>query len=95
MAALDRVLGLLEAQPWSVRCRFTVRREERRLTVQRGSMHAVAREVAGGQVEVVYEHALHEATRERVSPEVAVRLLLAVVGRERLCRVEVPAEPGR
>jgi hypothetical protein len=94
MGALDRVLGFLDAQPWSVRSRFTVCRSGTGVTVQRGGMQASAREMGDGRVEVLYEHALHEATREHVSPEVASGLLLAVLQRERLCRVDVPnAEP--
>lgn len=90
MGALDRVLGLLGAQPRPVRSRFTLRRDGTGVVVQRGGMQAVAREIGNGQVEVLYEHALHETTWERVSPEVAARLLLAVMQREQLCRVAVP-----
>ncbi len=90
MGALDVMLSLLAAQPWSMRCRFTLRHNDRGVTVYCGAMQATARAVAEGQIEVVYEHALHEATRERVSPEVAARLLLAILQRDRLCRVEVP-----
>jgi hypothetical protein len=91
MGALDVVLGVLQSQPWPVRCRFTVCRDGNRATVDRGGMQAVVREVDDGRVEVVYEHALHEATHERLAPEAAARLLLAVMQRERLCRVDVTA----
>jgi hypothetical protein len=95
MGAIEVVLDILAAQPWSVRSRFIVRRESRHATVQRGALHASIRELDGGAVEVIYEHALHAVTRERVAPEVAAQLLLAVLQRERLMRVEVPgAEPA-
>ena len=54
-------------------------------------MLAAVRELGVGLVEVAYEHALHEVTRERVTPEVAAQLMLAIVERERLVRVEVPS----
>lgn len=54
-------------------------------------MLAAVRELGDGLVEVAYEHALHEVTRERVTPEVAAQLMLAIVERERLVRVEVPS----
>jgi hypothetical protein len=52
-------------------------------------MEAGIRDLDGGVVEVVYEHALHEVTRERLAPEAAVRLLLAVLDRDQFGRVEV------
>lgn len=90
MGTLDVVIDALEAQPSSVRCHVTIRRDGQRATIQRGGMQAVVRELDNSAVEVIYEHALHEVTRERVTPGVAARLLLAIIQRERLVRVEVP-----
>ena len=94
MGSLDAVLGLLESQPWPVRCRFTARRTGRRATV---AIHRAGNQVGllehdDGTVEVVYEHALHQVTRERVSAGVATQLVLALVQADRLIRVEVPGD---
>jgi hypothetical protein len=53
-------------------------------------MQAGVRELEDGRLEVSYEHALHEVTRERVPPAVGAELLLAILQRERLVRVEIP-----
>ncbi len=60
--------------------------------LQRGGMQTVASNAANGLVEIAYEHALHETSRERVPPAVALKLVLAIFRRDRLCRVEVPQE---
>ena len=92
MGPLDTVLRILESQPWAVRCRFTIRRDGRSATIYKGKVDVVVREMKDGEIEVIYEHAIHEITRERVSPEVAARLLLALIKRDALGRVEVPGE---
>jgi hypothetical protein len=90
VGALDRLLGVLESQPCAVRRRFAIRSDGHRATIQRGSMQAVVHDLGDGTIEVAYEHALHETTRELLTPEIAARLLLAVIQREELGRVEVP-----
>ncbi|HEV3081030.1 MAG TPA: hypothetical protein VGY66_14710 [Gemmataceae bacterium] len=91
LTPLDKVLGALELQPWSVRSRVAIRRHDNRATVHRGGMQISVSELKDGLVAVTYEHAMHEVTRERLPPDAAARLLVALVQRERLCRVEVPS----
>lgn len=88
---LAEMLALWHALPWPDR-QCVLRVGGAGVTLQRRGMHVDAWNADGGLVELVYEHALHETTRERVTPAEAVRLVLAVLGRERLCRVEVPKE---
>lgn len=54
---------------------------------QRGAMQAVVREREDGLVPVIYEHALHQITKEKITPEAAARLIVAVFQRQSLCRV--------
>jgi len=82
MTALDMALADLESQPWGVRCRFEIRREGGRATIHCGGMQIGVSDLVDGRVEVIYEHALHEVTREQLQPAVAGQLLLALVQRE-------------
>jgi hypothetical protein len=87
------MLALWHALPWPDR-QCVIRVGGAGVTLQRRGMHVDAWSADGGLVEIIYEHALHEQTRVRVTPAVAVQLVRAVLGRERLCRVAVPeAEP--
>lgn len=88
---LAEMLALWHALPWPER-QCAIRIGGAGVTLQRGGMQVGAWSADGGLVEIVYEHALHQTSRERVAPAVAVRLVRAVLGRERLCRVEVPKE---
>ena len=69
---------------------FIIRRSGPSAVFRRGGMEAVAREVENGLIEVIYEHAPHEITRERVSPKVAAHFIELVFQRRALCHVEVP-----
>lgn len=86
---LAEMLALWHALPWPDR-QCVIRVGGAGVTLQRRGMHVGAWSADGGLVEIVYEHALHETTRERVTPTVAVQLVQAVLSRERLYRVEVP-----
>lgn len=88
---LAEMLALWQALPWPDR-QCEIRVGGAGVTLQRGAMQVVAWNANDDLVEVIYEHALHQTTRERVLPAVAVRLVLAVFRRERLGRVEVPKE---
>ena len=94
MGPLDALLNVLESQTWKERCRFTIQRDGRSATIHKRETCVVVRELKDGSIEVLYEHAIHEVTRERVSPVVAARLLLAVIERDGLGRIEVPDEPS-
>ena len=90
MGYLDEILDFLNSQPWPVRSSFSITRNEMSLTIMRGVMQVIARDCTDGIVEVIYEHALHEVTRENVTPSVAARLILAILKRDRLERVAIP-----
>lgn len=90
MKALDAIIATLDAQPALVRCKFTIQRDGRQAIIHRGAMQASVQELDDGTVEANYEHSLHEVTRVRVSPDLAAQLLLAVIMRDRLARIEVP-----
>jgi hypothetical protein len=92
MSVLDQLLDHLEP-------------DERNLVVKRGTaslvmenglgMQAVAIESDGGLIEVHYERAPDETARERCTPEVAARLLGAIMARSQLEPVALPAPtPG-
>ncbi len=92
---MDELLAVLNVAQWPRCYQCKVTGSDRGATFQRGGMQAVAAEVADGLIEVVYEHALHEVTRERCTPAQAARLLQLIFQRERLCKVEgVRAEPN-
>jgi hypothetical protein len=81
MDALKIMTGLLNAQPWPVRCKYIIHIEEKHVTIQAGAKQFVARELDGGQVELLYEIALHEANRERLFPELAAKRVLEILQR--------------
>jgi hypothetical protein len=83
MTSLDEVLEKCPSD-------LTVRRSGSSAVFQRGGMEAVARELENGLVEVIYEHAPHETTREKVPPSVAARLIELVFQRRALCHVDAP-----
>jgi hypothetical protein len=89
-SALDAVLGALESQPWPLQSRFTVRRDGpcAAFLCNRSGAQTIVRELDHGELEVIYEHALHAVTHKTVSQEAAVRLLLAILAREQLGSVE-------
>ncbi len=90
MGYLDEILEFLNSQPWPVRSSFSITRNEMSLTIVRGVMQVIARDCNNGTIEVIYQHALHEITRENVVPSVASRLILSVLQREQLERVAIP-----
>jgi hypothetical protein len=83
------MLALWQSLPWPDR-QCAIRVGGAGVTLQRGAMQAGAWSTDDWLVEIIYECALHETIRERVPPAVAVRLVLAILHRERLCRVEIP-----
>ena len=84
MGPLDETIRLLDGQPSSLQQLFRVRRSPQGATVHRAGMQAQIRESGDAFVEVAYEHAPHEQTRERLLPAEAVRLLMAVIQRDNL-----------
>jgi hypothetical protein len=74
---------------------YRVSRDGAAAFFQRGGMQAEAHEVEGGLVEISYEHAPHEITRERCTPSDAARLIEAVFRRDRLRQVEPSASGNR
>jgi hypothetical protein len=84
---MNEMLELLD--PVALRCTVKVSGDSSAL-IERGDMQAVAREMEDGLIEVRYEHALHEVTRERCEPATAAHLLRAVLSRTELARVPVP-----
>ncbi|MBP3958086.1 hypothetical protein J8F10_22775 [Gemmata sp. G18] len=89
MTPLAETLALLKSLPWPEN-QCAIQEGRASAVLRRGRMEATVRSAADGLVDVVYEPALHETARERVRPAVAVKLVLAIFHRERLCRVEVP-----
>ena len=81
MSPLEIMLGLLNVQPWAVRCKYVIERAEKHVTIQSGARQFVARELDGGQIELLYEVALHEVTRERLAPEAAAMRVLEILQR--------------
>jgi hypothetical protein len=95
VSALEAVLHALESQPWPLQSRFTIHRNRKSATLERNGMQATIRETGDGQIGVAYDHALHEVTREQVSPEAAVRLLVMLLDnfeRKQMGRVELPRQ---
>jgi hypothetical protein len=84
---LEQMLGML---PPRRRYVFEVDHRGRAVSFHRGGMHAVARQVKGGMIRIVYEWAMHEPVQELCTPEQAAALIDAVMMRERLCRVPRP-----
>jgi hypothetical protein len=92
--SMDELLAVLGVAQWPRCNQCKVMRSDRGVIFQRGGMQAVAVEVANRLIEVVYEYALHEVTRERCTPAQAARLLQLIFQRERLCKVAgAGAEP--
>ena len=81
MTALDLMLGLLNAQPWAVRRQIAIHQAEKHVTMHRGATQVVARELPDGQIELLYEVALHQATREHLVPELAAKRALEILRR--------------
>jgi hypothetical protein len=65
-------------------------REERVVLFSRGGMQARAGEVEGGLIRVIYESAPHHLADEFCTPEQAAVLIVAIMGRQQLCRVPKP-----
>jgi hypothetical protein len=89
MNPLAQMLSLLRATPWP-ECRCEVSVGGAGVTIRRGGMQATAWNADGDLVEVIYEHARHQPTRVRLPPAAALKLVLTILGRERLCRVAIP-----
>jgi hypothetical protein len=89
MGALDLTIGILDDASSSLQRRFCVRRDAQGLTIHCGAMQAYIRDVDETRVEVAYESAIHETTRERLHPTDAARLILAIVQRNRLCKINL------
>src|SRR5262245_57235202 len=93
-SSMDELLAVLDVAGWPRCYQCKVMRSDRRATFQRGGIQVGAAELADGMIEVVYEHAVHEITRERCSPALAARLLRLIFQREHLYKVEgFRAEP--
>jgi hypothetical protein len=72
---LAEMLALWESLPKADR-QCEIRVGGAGVTIQRGAMQAVAWSADAGLVQIIYEHALHQKAIERVTPTVAVRLVL-------------------
>jgi len=93
-SAIDEVLGIL-VQRREHHYAFDVDRERQQALFTRASMQARVSLAQGGRIRVAYESAPHELVEELcTSPAQAAALIIAVMARERLCRVPKPdAEP--
>jgi hypothetical protein len=89
MSPLNEMLGFLD--PVGLRCKVKFPSDSSVIIDGEGGMQVVARELPDGLIEVAYEHALHEVTRERCAPATAARLLRAVLSRSELVHVAVPS----
>jgi hypothetical protein len=87
---LEALIARLGPDGWPKRFQYQFDRRGRSVTLTRGSMQRVVRAVDGQAFEVLYEHALHEVTRERCDFERAAALLDALLRREGLGKVELP-----
>jgi len=81
VSALETMLGLLNAQAWELRCQIVIHKAEKHATMRRGATQVVARELPDGQIELMYEVALHEVTRQQLAPELAAKRALEILRR--------------
>jgi hypothetical protein len=86
------MLELLDLE--GLRCTVRLPGDSSAVIDRDGGMQVVIRELAGGLVEVLYEHALHEMTRERCMPATAARLVRAVLSRSTLTHIPVASLAG-
>ena len=89
---MDELLKALDISMWPLRYQCKVTHSGAIVIFQRGGMQATASDIGGGLIEVVYEHALHEVTRERCTPKQAADLLRQVFQRENLCKLDSISE---
>jgi hypothetical protein len=75
------MLGLLNAEPWNVRSQIAIHKAEKHVTMRRGATQVVARELPDGQIELLYEVALHEVIRQQLVPELAAKRALEILRR--------------
>jgi len=87
MSPLSRMLEHLDLG--GLPCAVT-RRADSVVIDRQDGMQAVARDAAGGLVEVLYEWAPHETARESCSPEIGAGFLRLIFERTRLKRVLLP-----
>ncbi len=91
---LDEVLGTL-LETWDQRYRFEMNREERVLLLSKPPDNEVgAKELPDGRIHVVYQPSPDETAEEYCSVERAVRLIEALMAREKLGPVALPPEPA-
>jgi len=92
MSAIQNIIDSLRSQPWATRCRYQVIADgESSAIAQAAGMQVTIRETGTGQMEVAYEHAIHEVTRVELAPDAAVKFILAVLQRDSLHVVPVDA----
>jgi hypothetical protein len=84
---MDEMLKNLDVARWPLGCQCKVTRAGRGANFQRGGMFASATEFEG-LIEVVYEHAPHEITRERCSPSEAAQLIQLIFQRDGLRKIK-------
>lgn len=81
---LDEVLGTL-LESWAHRYRFEMNREERLLLLSKPPDNEVgAKELPDGRIHVVYQPSPEETAEEYCSVDQAVRLIEALMAREKL-----------
>jgi hypothetical protein len=91
---LDEVLGTL-LERWDHRYRFELNREERLLLLSKPPENEVgAKELPDGRIHVVYQPSADETAEEYCSVERAVRLIEALMAREKLEPVMLGPEPS-
>jgi hypothetical protein len=91
---LDEVLGIL-LETWGQRYRFEMNRQERLLLLSKPPDNEVgAKELPDGRIHIVYRPSADETAEEFCSVERAVRLIEALMAREKLEPVNLRPEPS-
>jgi len=91
---LDEVLGTL-LETWGQRYRFEMNRKERLLLLSKPPDNEVgAKELPDGRIHVVYQPSADETAEESCSVARAVRLIEALMAREKLGPITLPPEPS-
>lgn len=89
MTPLDEMLSAFGARGWPPNGSCKVERDGPTVLIRSGGMQASVSEREGGLIEVSYEHAPHERTRERCSPMDAASLVEAVFRRRALDKIDM------
>jgi hypothetical protein len=79
---LEELLRRLGPERWPRRFHHEYDRRGRSVTLTSGGRQIVVRAVEDGSFEILYERALHDATRQRRDLDGAVHLLEALLNRE-------------